>query len=311
MNENSLAAFNSTMNCIKLIQNFDGTDTNQLPDLITQTENILPSFDVFDTNTKNILFGFIKNKFVGLCRPVIHRHGNMTEWESFKRVILKNFGEKETSDVLMDMLKLCRVESTIEEYYNKINEISNRVHNRILIHDDKTYTTLEVNRIALRVFRDNLPEPTKTLIFARNPNSVEDAYKIIEDARHQSYTLYGPIRRNNRYNKPNFRTNFSNDNRNVNEPVVTERSLDEANRFQQNNVEQQENSRTEGTPRVNNRRQGYQYQSNNSSTSNSARVSTNSRNVQSSEQSRRSFEPMDINQSSVNFQIEDQDEYHI
>lgn len=242
---------------------------------------------------------------------MLHRNGNITDWERLKQFILKHFGEKETSDVLMDMLKLCRVESTIEEYYNIIYEVSNRVHNRILIHNDDTYTTSEVNRIALRVFRDILPEPTKTMIFARNPQSLDDAYKDIEDARHHSYTLYGPIRKNNKYNRPNFRTNFSNDNKNVNELIVTQSSSGEASGDQQDNATKTENRRSEGAFSANNRKQGYHNQSNNNTPSNSTRMSTNNRNVQVSEKSKRTFEPMDLNQSNVNFQIEGQEDYHV
>lgn len=143
----------------------------------------------------------------------MHRYGNIRTWDQLKEILIKHFGEKESSDVLVNTLKLCRIESTIEQYYDKINEIASRIHNRILTHSNETFTTDGVNWISLRVFRGNLPEPTKTMIFARNPQSLDNEYKIIDDARQQSYILYGPIR-SQFNNRTPFRRNFSNDSNN-------------------------------------------------------------------------------------------------
>lgn len=303
MDANNIAAFNLTINCIKTIQDFDGSDKNQLPDFISQVENILPTLSIFDGNSKKILFDFLKNKCIGLTRPVIHRYGNIESWVNLKQILLKHFGEKENSDELMDLLKLCRVETTIERYYDKINEITSRLHNRILTHTDETYTTDEVNRIALRVFRDNLPEPTKTMIFARNPSTLDDAYKIIEEARHQNYTIYGPITKM-RNNKTNYRTNFSNNNRNTNEPL-TQNDEPTMNATHQYQLRNNDNSNT------NFRRQDRQDQPYHNST-NSSRVSANTRNTQRYNQNRtNTTEPMDIGHSNVNFQSDPQDNYPI
>ena len=46
------------------------------------------------------------------------------------------------------------------------------------------------------------------MTFARDPKTLEEAFKIILDARHQHYTQYGPAKRG--YLTRNLRTNFSN-----------------------------------------------------------------------------------------------------
>ncbi|XP_043063536.1 hybrid signal transduction histidine kinase M-like [Drosophila ficusphila] len=306
MNSEVTASFTLYLNCIKNIQDFDGSDKNQLPDFINQINELMPCFQVFDEQSRKVLFNYIKNKCCGLVRPVLHRYGNVTSWERLKEILIKHFGEKESSDELMDALKLCRIESTIEQYYDKINEIANRLHNRILTHSDGTYTTQEVNRISLRVFRDNLPEPTKTMIFARNPPSLDDAYKIIEDARHQSYTLYGPIRKQFS-NKPPFRKYFSNDSNNQNER--TPNGYHNQPQIEENpgSFNRQNTNRYENRTSYNNN-----YAAN---PSRNSRMSYNtiqpqqvaSRNTQNNN----SVGQMDIGNINTNFQLGDQQDYPI
>ncbi|XP_049315751.1 probable cyclin-dependent serine/threonine-protein kinase DDB_G0292550 [Bactrocera dorsalis] len=209
-----ISRFNLVLTCIKNIESFDGNDTNQLPDYIDQVENILPSILEFDSTNQNILFGYIKNKCVGKTREAIHRHSNVNSWHILKEILTKNFGEKYSSNDLMDELKTCRLHGTIENYYFKINKLANRIHNRNLTHGDTTYMTEEVNRISLKTFRDHLPEPTRTMIFARDPETLEDAFKIILGAKHQNYAQFGPAKRD--YLNTNIRTNFSNNYNNQN-----------------------------------------------------------------------------------------------
>ncbi|XP_050324421.1 probable serine/threonine-protein kinase clkA [Bactrocera neohumeralis] len=182
-----VSKFNLILSCIKNIESFDGNDQNQLPDFISQVENIIPSISEFDNTNRCILFGY-------------------------------NFGEKFSSNDLMDNLKTCRLQGTTENYYFQINKLANRIHNRNLTHGDNTYTTSEINRISLKTFRDHLPEPTRTMIFARNPTTLEDAFQIILDARHQGYTQFGPAKQG--YLSTNTtRTDFSNNYRNPNKPI--------------------------------------------------------------------------------------------
>lgn len=295
MEQNGELTFNLTLSFIKSIEPFNGSDPNQLSDFISQVENVMPTISLFDNNTKRILFGSIKNKCTGLTRPAIHRHGNVTSWELLKEILIKNFGKKQDSDELMDLLKLCRVDSTIEVNYHKINEISNRLHNRILINNDNTYSTDEVNRIALRVFKANLPEPTKSVIFARNPISLDDAFKIIEEARHQNYTFYSSNKKQTA-NKTTFRTNFSNDRRNNNEQLLDNSNSD-------SNREQPNTANVDSTgPSTSSAAQQSQVPIHNSDASMRS-INTN-KNHKTFRQGQQLAQPMEIGHSDVNFQTE-------
>lgn len=87
----------------------------------------------------------------------------------------------------MDELKTCRLDDTIENYHFKIKKIRNKLHNRKLTSNASNFTAEEINRIALDVFNKHLPELTKTMIFARNPATMEDAFKEILEA-HPDFT---------------------------------------------------------------------------------------------------------------------------
>lgn len=208
MEMNVIHQFNLVLGCIREISTFDGTDPNQLPDFLAQVEALLPSILPFTENNRNILFGYLKNKCTGATKEALHRHGTISNWQELKEVLLNNFGEKQTSRELMDKLKTWRLNSTIEKYHYDINKLRNKLHNRRLTHGEEGFSTEEINRISLQVFRDHLPEPTKTMIFARNPNTLEAAFKIILEARHQNYTALGFNKKNGNPSS-SFRTNFS------------------------------------------------------------------------------------------------------
>jgi len=134
------------------------------------------------------------------------------------------------------------------------------------------------------------------MIFARNPETLDDAYKIIEDARQQNYTFLGSTRKS-KNNKPNYRTNFSDDNQNSNEQLTIAPQTEESNKGQQNNsFRSGRNYERNNYSKI----QESQRQTNDISASTSTRLSTNSRNSQSSVQNKPTVEPMDMNQSSVN-----------
>lgn len=109
MDVTSIYALNLTLNCLKNVQDFDGTNVNHLPDFISQIVAIMPILAGYDDASGKILFGFVRNKCVGISRPFIHRYGKIENGDIFKEIFLKNVGEKDNSDTLMDMLKMCRV----------------------------------------------------------------------------------------------------------------------------------------------------------------------------------------------------------
>lgn len=298
--------FNLMLSCIREIPTFDGREQSQLPDFLAQVEALLPSIATFEENNRNILFGYIKNKCIGKTREAIHRYGVVGTWEVLKEILVTNFGEKETTRELMDKLKTWRLDSTIEKYHYSINNIRNRLHNRRLTNSEEGFSADEINRISLEVFKDNLPEPTKTIIFARNPQTLEAAFKIILEARQQNYTALGSRPKTDN-TRPSYRSNFSNDVRNTHSG---NRSFDN---FRNRNYNDDRNNANNNA-----------YSGTNNNSNNTNNDSTNrgnyrdnnrfDRNVQQPDVGRQSnqtrnsrysrgnvHEPMDIGNSNVNF----------
>ncbi|XP_037931154.1 putative uncharacterized protein DDB_G0282499 [Teleopsis dalmanni] len=192
MDSDTISQLNLLLQLIKNIRDFDGTEPAQLPDFIQQIDNLTPLVNSLETSAKLIIVSYIKNKCVGETREIVHRERS-ENWEELKNTLKKHYGEKSTCIELMDELKTLSL---------------------ILTHNEEQYTREEVNRIGLITFRDHLPEPTKTLIFSRNPNDLEEAFKLITEARHHNYTKYGPVNRRYSDNRaqPRFSNSFSNQN---------------------------------------------------------------------------------------------------
>lgn len=318
MEDLRIQEMNLVISCIGQVREFDGTNSGSLPDFIQQIENILPSFDGFDISCKRILMGFIKNKCIGKCTEALHREQAET-WVQVKDTLKRNFGEKQTVVELMDRLKTTTLNGTVENYFYFITKLANRIINRKMSHNEEDYSIEEINRITLQVFRNHLPEPTRTMIITRNPSTLTEAFRIITEARHQGYTQYGPPQY-----KPttiqHLRTNFSDHynnrytNRNSNYNHNRQSNIDNNNQNKRQNgnynqynqhrrdnsqpltgsydrQQRYENNRSTQQNQLNNQRHGYNNQNDNTSR-NTRRTYDNQ-----TRQSRRlnEDEPMDVN----------------
>ena len=254
MEQNVINTFNVLLTFIKNIEPFDGRDVSQLPDFIAQVENLMPTIDNLEEGNRKIIFAYVRNKCIGKTRDALHREGVIDDWNLLKETLKLNFGEIETCNELMDKLKTITLDGTIENYYNQIQKLVSRINNRMLTHNEDFYSHEEIKRIALKTFKNHLPEPTKTLIFARDPNTLDDAYKIIIEARHQFYTQRvnennSKVRNNNHSNRnenrftnqgsnqnPNQYNNYFNGNQNNNNGTRNGHSS-----FPRNNIQNNDN----------------------------------------------------------------------
>lgn len=339
MEHQLLNQFNLALSLIKNVEPFDGTDPNYLPEFLSNIDSLIPTIAEFQESHKKILFNYIRNKCTGQIRQSILREGEVNSWETLKEILRRNYGEKKSSVELMDELKTLKLNGTIENFFYKITKLMTRINNRNLTHEETLYTPEEIKRIGLNAFRNHLPEPTKTMIFARNPSSLQDAFKIILEARHQNYTQFGHNQRVD--NQTGIRTNFSDNhhnnrnfnNRNTNyrngdsNPNINNRNTnyrngngnqnfnnrnnnyrnDDSNQnynYRNNNYRNGDNNQN---PNNGNRNNSNNYQNNNSQRTRQSYQSNNrSQNNSQSRQTRQSNlnqeEPMEIGNSGANFQ---------
>ncbi|XP_055854701.1 uncharacterized protein DDB_G0292186-like [Episyrphus balteatus] len=223
---NPVDRFKIILDLITKIPEFDG-NSKYLLDFLDRVDAISVTIDSFEESAKVILMGYVKDKIVGRAKSEIQKHGRLNTWSEMKNVLKNNFGERLSIDKLIDSIRTARVQTTIEDYYNKINNFLCRINNTYLLgnNQDGINEMIESNnRIAFQAFKNNLPEPTKSIILSRNPSSLTAAFKIIVEINHQRY---GPNTRfaqsdscqnlNDSYSRNTNPTNpFNNNNFNTN-----------------------------------------------------------------------------------------------
>jgi len=185
------AGFSLALTCINAVKEFNGINKTELPNFISQIESLSPVIDACEDGYKPILFSYIKAKCTDKASIALQNHDNISNWPTMKSVLVRTFAESETIIQLMDELKSLQLNGTIEGYYNKIKKIVHKINTTRILQNDNTYSVDEINRAALKTFKGHLPEPTKTLILARNPSDVDIAYSIVLEANHQKFTQNG------------------------------------------------------------------------------------------------------------------------
>ncbi|XP_055915330.1 GATA zinc finger domain-containing protein 14-like [Eupeodes corollae] len=301
--------FKIALDLISKLPEFDGNN-KCLIEFLDRVDSISFMVNSFEDAARAVLTGYIKDKVTGKARGQLQKHGRLTTWSEIRDVLKNDFGERLSVEKLIDSIRTARVVTNIEDYFNKINNLLSRINNAYLLNNngnDISHMIESNNRIALEAFKNNLPEPTKTIILSRNPNSLRNAFKIILEVNHQRM---GP---NNRFNGlGNSQNNFYSSGQNTRSNQASQSSQNNCNNstrqsFQNNNLNTNRqnnnygsgsNSRQNFNRNSGQSRQNSYYNSNrqpnqNNSNNQSAQVRNNNNSGQS-RNSNRSGEPMDI-----------------
>lgn len=318
--------FKIILDLINKLPEFNG-NTNCLVDFIDRVDSLAHILSTFDQNTIVLLSGYIKDKIVGKAKIELQKHGRQNTWDEVKTVLKHAFSEKLSTELLIDQIRTLRVKTNIKDYYETITQLLSRINNVYLLDNNQLDKDIidSNNRIALNAFKNNLPEPTKSIILSRNPKSLNEAYIIIVEINHQ---YFGPN---------GFFQNSGQSSRSYNFNGRQESSQTNANNSNRNNnfYHRNSNNLNSSTYNNNNRQnQNYNYQNNrylqNQNNNSQSFRNNNTTNYQHNNHNRQSFqsrrsnrfsnpEPMDIsvnesrnlNQSAQNFQRGRQNDYPI
>ncbi|XP_055906605.1 probable serine/threonine-protein kinase clkA [Eupeodes corollae] len=179
--------FKIALDLITRVPEYSG-NREQLIEFIERVDNLIPLLNSFPAESLLILKGYLRDRITGKAREAFQKRGRITEWNDLRTILIEEFGERVSSGVLIDKMRSARVKTTIESYYNEINNYLCRINNVNLLQNNNDQQIIASNnRIALEAFKHSLPEPTKTIILSRNPKSLRDAYKIILETNHQDY----------------------------------------------------------------------------------------------------------------------------
>lgn len=220
---------------------YDGNE-NSLLWFIERIDSMIPIFESFPVDFKILLMGNIKDKIVGNARRSLLINGNADNWPLIKKVLIDNHGEKNSVDELIDKIRSCRCNSSIEFFYNKLNTLLCRLNNALYF---STNNITEINyesncRIALNSFKYGLPEPVKSIIISRNPANLKDAYDIIKSNGYLNYNDRLSVFNTNK----NAEQNRNKINRYSNAEKLYNNNSGSGQNFENNNSNRQYNNNT-------------------------------------------------------------------
>lgn len=174
---------------ISSISRFDG-ERDALLNFIERIDSMVPILDTFPLEYRILIMGSIKDKITGNARRSLLVNGNADNWPEIKQILIDNHGEKDSVDELIDKIRTCRCDSTIENFYKKLNTLLCRLNNALYFSNtDNSAINADSNaRIALHSFKHGLPEPVRSIIISRNPTNLKEAFDIIKKNGYLKYT---------------------------------------------------------------------------------------------------------------------------
>lgn len=180
---------------IKDIPEFDGR-REKLEPFIEAIDQIAPAIVGLPREAAPYYLQKIKTKLTGKARLILDLNTEVNNWTQIKAVLINNFGEKRNIFALTDELRNCKFNNDVLGY---LNDIRYRLRNLVSKTKNETADQNVLNRdvdhynkLALKVFINGLPETHSTILHARNPNTLEEAERILGETDH----LYS--KRNNR-----------------------------------------------------------------------------------------------------------------
>ena len=164
-------------------------------------ENITPLVLKYDLDSQNLLLTRIKSKLRGKAREVIEINNHVKVWSEIKTILINNFGDKKSTLQIFDELRSVTFTSNSVDLYNQIKNILRRLNNKAKDEPNSELTIIANIETGLKVFKNKLPEPMRSILFSRNPTTLEGALDILFEG---NYAYYNPSR-NNSYNNRNPR----------------------------------------------------------------------------------------------------------
>ncbi|XP_055384560.1 putative uncharacterized protein DDB_G0278921 [Condylostylus longicornis] len=177
--------------------NGKGEDLYKFIELV---ENEIPLTLQYDVSSQTILLSRIKSRFTSRAREMIEINSHLNTWSE-----------------IFDELRGVKFTSNSVEFYNDIKSILRRLSNKIK-DEPNAHALIQANtQTGLRVFKDKIPEPMKSILFSRNPTSLENAINILHEG---NYTKYNPFKKqkfkdnlqSSRHNSNSFRNSNNNSN---------------------------------------------------------------------------------------------------
>jgi len=186
----------TTINCLVP---FSG-DTTSLHNFINRIDSLIPIMQTLDVDSKLILLGLVKDKIIGDARKLLLTGNDPGTWPELKTILIRNHGEKTPCETLIDLIRTTKCDSTVGNFFTKINNLLCRLNNSYFLNGQNTEEQIQSNqRIALHAFKQGLPEPVKSIVLCRNVTTIQKAMEVIQESGYLNFSQS----RSQQYN-PNF-----------------------------------------------------------------------------------------------------------
>lgn len=309
---------------LEKLPEFNG-NMNDLQTFVDLIDRIHPLLGTYNQFSQQVFSDIIKSKFKGKAKEAVEINGHVTAWNDIKAILFNNFSDRKSVDELFNELRGQNFRTNSIEFYNDIKYILRRLNTKTrqemsdAVTEDEIEQTLNLNiKAALQTFKSKIPEPMRSVLYCRDPKTLEEAMNILHEAKYSYFSPYNPkivpnYTQNNNHRKPN-----SNNNSNYERSGRTQTQSSPNNWVQtrtrttphpQNNWEQTQNSRTPRTQNYWGRAQtGHVQQHQNQFSQNQPNIQPNNyRYINNNSQ--QLPEPMDINMNeNVQGQLNQQSE---
>lgn len=210
---------------------FDGC-RDQLKSFTDMVDVMVPILQDYDTSSQIIVSNIIKSRIVGKAKQILDSSPHITKWEEIKKILYANFSDQRNSSQLLNELRSTEFRGSIIDY---INLIQKRLTNlNLKVEQEQKFNFVRIiqdnHTIALEVLKNNMPEPVRTILFCRNPTSIENVIFILSETGHLYQKKESNIPKNRSTNR-NFKQGFQN---------LPNQSLQSGN-YQHHNVHTQNN----------------------------------------------------------------------
>lgn len=162
------------------VYNGSKDDLNTFTKLIDRIHPILVTYDEI---SQLVFSDIIKSRLVGKAKETIEINTQARAWQEIKSVLVNNFGERKSSEELFDDLRSVTFSTTTLEFYNEIKYRLRRLNNKaaMIMGEGAGLNQIALNnqRSALHIFKNKMPEPMRTILACRNPDTLESAMDIL------------------------------------------------------------------------------------------------------------------------------------
>lgn len=194
---------------LSTLPTYDG-DLKDLQTFINLIDRVHPILQTYDELSQTIFSDLIKSRLKGKAREIIEINCQAVSWQSIKAVLQNNFGDRLSCDDLFDLLRATTFKTTSLDFFDEIKNKLRRLNNKtvFLVGQEAASTVAQNNcRTALNVFKSKIPEPMKTILACRNPDTLEGAMNILFETgyahlKEDNQQYFPQNRSEQRYSKP-------------------------------------------------------------------------------------------------------------